>query len=308
MSTPAPAPLTPVDCDLRDFAFMPLDVRRLRDSDLAGQESPEACWAAVLLWGAAWHQVPAASLPDDDKVLAHLAGYGRDVAKFRKVKAGALRGFVLCEDGRLYHPTVAEKAIEAWSQRQDHQEGVEHETDRKKREREDRKRMFAELRAAGVVPSWNIKTSDLRKLHAETCHAGAVTGAVTGDTATGHAGHAVVTARTGTGTGTGTDSSEPNGSAAILPFDPDRRAWADGVTLLTTRAGLSEPAAKKFIGGLLSRFKIKARDLLPPITTALVNGTPDPQGYLTAAAKRIASGASGSLPFGRGNLADPVPL
>ena len=27
-----PAPLTPVDCDLRDFAFMPLDVVRLRDA------------------------------------------------------------------------------------------------------------------------------------------------------------------------------------------------------------------------------------------------------------------------------------
>jgi hypothetical protein len=29
------APLTPSDCDLTDFAFMPLDVARLRDSELA---------------------------------------------------------------------------------------------------------------------------------------------------------------------------------------------------------------------------------------------------------------------------------
>jgi hypothetical protein len=28
-------PLTPSDCDLRDFQSMPLDVARLRDSDLA---------------------------------------------------------------------------------------------------------------------------------------------------------------------------------------------------------------------------------------------------------------------------------
>jgi hypothetical protein len=28
-----PAPLTPVDCDLRDFQYMELDVRRLRDSN-----------------------------------------------------------------------------------------------------------------------------------------------------------------------------------------------------------------------------------------------------------------------------------
>jgi hypothetical protein len=108
------SPLTPADCDLRDFRFMPLDVLRLRDSDLSALETPEACWAAVQLWGAAWHQVPAASLPDDDRILAQLAGYGRVVKEWLRVKAGALRGFVRCTDGRLYHPVVAEKAIEAW--------------------------------------------------------------------------------------------------------------------------------------------------------------------------------------------------
>lgn len=35
-----PEPLTPPDCDLRDFAFMPLDVARLRDSDLAIKLKP----------------------------------------------------------------------------------------------------------------------------------------------------------------------------------------------------------------------------------------------------------------------------
>lgn len=109
------SPLTPADCDLRSFGFMPLDVARLRDSDLAALESPEACWAAVLLWGASWHQVPAASLPDDDRVLANLAGYGRVVRDWCKVKAGALRGWVKCSDGRLYHPVVAEKANQAWA-------------------------------------------------------------------------------------------------------------------------------------------------------------------------------------------------
>ena len=108
-----PAPLTSPTCDLRDFPFMPLDVQRLRDSDLAALEAPEACWAAVQLWGASWHQVPAASLPDDDRVLAALAGYGRVVKEWLKVRAGALRGFVLCSDGRLYHPVVAEKAVES---------------------------------------------------------------------------------------------------------------------------------------------------------------------------------------------------
>jgi len=120
MTTPAnsngavPAPLTPIDCDLRDFAFMPLDVVRLRDSDLAVTAEADEFRCAVLLWCASWHQVPAASLPDDDKILAQYAGYGRVVKEWMKVRAGALRGWVKCANGRLYHPVVAEKASEAW--------------------------------------------------------------------------------------------------------------------------------------------------------------------------------------------------
>lgn len=108
-------PLTPPDCDLRSFAFMPLDVARLRDSDIAGARSGDEFRAAVLLWCAAWHQVPAASLPNDDAALARFAGYGRVVREWLSIKEGALHGWVLCSDGRFYHPVVAEKALEAWA-------------------------------------------------------------------------------------------------------------------------------------------------------------------------------------------------
>jgi hypothetical protein len=107
------APLVPDDLDLRAFAYMPLDVVRLRDSDIATACDGEEFRAAVMLWCASWHQVPASSLPDDDKILAKLAGFGRDVKAWIKVKKGALRGFVLCTDGRLYHPVIADKANEA---------------------------------------------------------------------------------------------------------------------------------------------------------------------------------------------------
>lgn len=108
------APLTPPECDLQDFPFMPLHVARLRDSDLASSSHPEACWYAVLLWCASWHQLPAASLPDNETILARLCGLGRDLRTFRKHREEAMRGFVLCDDGRLYHPTVAEQAMAAW--------------------------------------------------------------------------------------------------------------------------------------------------------------------------------------------------
>ena len=114
MLSALPEPLTPADCELRDFPFMPLDVVRLRDSDLAVKADADEFRCAVLLWCASWHQIPAASLPDDDKALAQYAGYGRVVKEWMKVRDGALRGWVKCSDGRLYHEVVAEKANDAW--------------------------------------------------------------------------------------------------------------------------------------------------------------------------------------------------
>ncbi len=101
---------------------MPLDVGRLRDSDLASDETPEACWAAVLLWCASWHQVPAASIPDSDSWMAKQAGYaqrGKISKEWAEVREGALRGWIKCSDGRFYHPVVAEKAVDAWNSKLD---------------------------------------------------------------------------------------------------------------------------------------------------------------------------------------------
>lgn len=108
-------PMTPPECDLRGLPFMPLDVVRLADSDLFALSTGEEFKAAVALWCKSWLQVPAASLPNDDRILAHLSGAG---SRWPKVKAMALRGWIECSDGRLYHPVVAEKARHAWKQRE----------------------------------------------------------------------------------------------------------------------------------------------------------------------------------------------
>ncbi len=115
MNDQKPAPLVSSDVDLRDFVFMPLDVLRLRDSDLSTVATGEEFKAAVLLWCAAWHQVPAASIPNDDRWLARHSGAG---PRWSKVKGQALRGFIECADGRLYHEIVAEKALESWAKKQ----------------------------------------------------------------------------------------------------------------------------------------------------------------------------------------------
>jgi hypothetical protein len=108
-------PLVPADIDLRDFQSMMFDVVRFRDSGLVAQATADEIVAAVLLWSASWHQIPASSLPNDDAQLSRLAGYGRGVREFKKVRAGAMRNLLLCSDGRYYHPVVAEKAAEAWN-------------------------------------------------------------------------------------------------------------------------------------------------------------------------------------------------
>lgn len=137
MSGDFPEPLTPPDCDLRDFLFMPLDVLRLRDSDIAVISSGDEFRCAVLLWCASWHQIPAGSLPDNDVVLSDYAGFGRVIKEWKKVREGAMRGWIKCKDGRWYHPVVCEKANEAWRSRLEYREKKETERIRK-----------AELRAA----------------------------------------------------------------------------------------------------------------------------------------------------------------
>ncbi len=110
-------PMTPPDCDLRGLEWMPLYGGRLFGSDFDAHASDAEWRAAIQLWWAAWNQVPAASLPDDDVALCRLAGFGRDVKGWAKVRARALHGFVKCSDGRLYHRALAVFATESWARR-----------------------------------------------------------------------------------------------------------------------------------------------------------------------------------------------
>ena len=144
--TDLPAPPVPPECDLQELQWMPLDVRRLRDSDLSGQDA-EVFRVAVLSWCASLHQVPAASLPDDDAALARLLGFGRDVRGWQKVRAaGGLRGWKLHADGRLYHAVVAAKALEAAEQQQRSAAKRERDAERLKKWRESQESRPVETR------------------------------------------------------------------------------------------------------------------------------------------------------------------
>ena len=113
----APQPLTPPDCDLRGLEYMPLLGNALFGSDFNSRANDSEWRAGLTLWWAAWNQVPAASLPDDDIALCRLADLGRDVKSWRKLRKVALHGFITCSDGRLYNPTLARQALVAWDKR-----------------------------------------------------------------------------------------------------------------------------------------------------------------------------------------------
>ena len=117
MTTERQAPLVPPEVDLSGYEFMPMFGDRLRASDTNGTANDAEFRAAVNLWWSSWKQIPAASLPDDDKVLCKLADLGRDLKAWRKVKAVAMANFVLCSDGRYYHTFLAGEALKAWDAR-----------------------------------------------------------------------------------------------------------------------------------------------------------------------------------------------
>lgn len=132
-----PAPFTPSDCDLRGYEWMPLFGARLFASNFEAHASDLAFRIAIKLYWECWQQVPAASLPNDDVQLCRLAGLGRDLKTWRKLRAdGVLHGFVLCADDRLYHGLIAEEAIKAWECRQHKEHLREGWRDRKQRQRD----------------------------------------------------------------------------------------------------------------------------------------------------------------------------
>jgi len=115
MTDHLPAPFIPAHVDLTGLSYMPLHVRQLRDSRFAASADPEHFMVGVLLWCASWHQVPAGSLPDDDIELAALAGFGRVIKEWRRVREGALYGWRKCSDGRLYHEVICGRAADSFN-------------------------------------------------------------------------------------------------------------------------------------------------------------------------------------------------
>ena len=117
MTEALPEPMVPAGVDLTGQPWMPLYGHKLFGSEFNAACNDSEWRAGVTLWWAAWNQVPAASLPDDDVQLCRLADLGRDIKAWKKMRPRALHGFVKCSDGRLYHRALAALALDAWDRR-----------------------------------------------------------------------------------------------------------------------------------------------------------------------------------------------
>lgn len=135
-----PAPLTPADCDLRDRDWFPLYGRRLRASEWWLRASDVARSRSIDLWVAAMDAVPAGSLPDDDTILAQHAGFGRDLEGWRAIRDEVLAPWLRTSDGRLYHPTLSEVALDVWKRKQEENKRRIEDAERKRLAREAKKK------------------------------------------------------------------------------------------------------------------------------------------------------------------------
>lgn len=118
MTDALPEPLVTAEVDLRDFAFTPMYRARLFGSAFHARVTDAEWRAGVTLWLKSQDQAPSGSLPDDDIDLCRLAELGRDLKTWRKIRPGALRGWVKCSDGRLYHRVIAEIVTAQWKGKQ----------------------------------------------------------------------------------------------------------------------------------------------------------------------------------------------
>lgn len=146
--TERPAPPVPPECVLRGHDYFPLYFERLRKSKWWRRASDTARARNVMMWGEAYKAQPAGSLPDDDDELAEAAGYGMNVEAFLAVKDEIMAPWMLCADGRWYHPTTCEVVLEVWGK-----------TSAKRRDDARRKRDQRD-RARGVTPQNENVTRD----------------------------------------------------------------------------------------------------------------------------------------------------
>lgn len=263
MTESLPAPLTTEADEIVNYDSFMLNVDRLMASELFALSNGDEFKAAVALWCRAWKQKPAGSLPNDDRALAAFSGAGRN---WKRVKAMALRGFIPCSDGRLYHAVLCEDVRRAAEQ---------------KRKRAERTRAATEARKAHRHDERNEQRNDDRNDVTLSQRNDVSTLNVTRSHSRAGQGRAVEERK----------SSDPNGSDAAgaspvlsppqppSPISDQDRLWRDGVPYLVQR-GTPDGQARAIIGRWLKANPASA--VLNAIGRAQAEQAVEPISFVTA--------------------------
>jgi hypothetical protein len=148
------APLLPADVDLRGFDFMPVYILQLQQSRAYARcyARHELFWPMFNLWHASWWSVPAASIDDDEAVIAGAARCS--MADWQKYRGwGAFAGWEQGRDGRWYHRALAAIAWEKWLDKLIHTHGLARD-----RARKHNRRPGAEQMALPDLQNWIEQT------------------------------------------------------------------------------------------------------------------------------------------------------
>lgn len=278
-------PLTPKDCDLRDFEFMSLDIRRLLRSDtwLEAASDPRLGHALMTLWAESWHQVPAASLPDNDRVLARLAMC--ETSEWERIRERALSGWIKCDDGRLYHPVVAEKASEAFARKGEFREINLNRSERQRRWRDRNRKICAQLRSLGVTPPGGAKLARLEAILSQAIKdRDASVDASVGAIGVSETGRTVDSGYTSVAKATGGVAPVEPPAVTALP-DWRERLFRQGLASLRQLTGKPDGAARSLLGRWLREARDDARKVLRAIEDAQEQQAADPVAWIEAALK-----------------------
>jgi hypothetical protein len=101
-------PPYPSDIEAKGWS-LDLDYERIEQSDTWAIASSEQRPWLLMLWLVSWRQVPAASLPNNHKLIA--ARLGMPLEKFTEWADVLLSGWELATDGRLYHKTLTNHVL-----------------------------------------------------------------------------------------------------------------------------------------------------------------------------------------------------
>lgn len=222
----------------------------------------------VMLWCEAFQATPAGSLPDDDDELAEAAGFGMDVDAFVAAKAEIMAPWVLCSDGRWYHPTVSEKVNEAW-ERTSQRRKADAERKRVSREKTDKSRVTG-AHKDGQSRSKSTM-SDVTDPNVTRDSGQTYTRAVTGQDRTGQE----------------PSSLRSEGAASLDRWseilsieEPGKRAWTAAIFVLADQGAVADKSARSFLGKVRKETGFTDDELMEAAALVRSNGTMDPQPLL----------------------------